>query len=152
MTHNHSHCVGDAMTKAERLCASSGARFTALRRRVLELVWSSHQSVKAYDLLDDLRLSDPSAKPATVYRALDFLLEQGLIHRVESLNAFVGCRHPDKVHQSLLLICTNCHVVEERSADGVMKALEAELDALCFSPRRRLLEIYGLCSECSNGF
>ena len=93
--HDHSHCVSDALRAADALCARSGARLTALRRRVLELVWQSHRPLGAYDILGVLSSEDGRrAAPPTVYRALDFLLEHGLIHRLASLNAYkIGRAH-----------------------------------------------------------
>ncbi len=147
--HDHQGCINTALALAERLCEERGVRFTPLRRRVLELIWSNHESVKAYDLLDTLKAFDKSAKPATVYRTLDFLLEQGLIHRIESLNAFVGCRHPERRHELLLLICEHCHNVEERTALELMEAAAREIRAAGFSPRHQSFEIRGLCADCS---
>lgn len=147
--HDHQGCINSAMALAERLCAERGVRFTPLRRRVLELIWSSHESVKAYDLLDALKSFDRAAKPATVYRTLDFLLEQGLIHRIESLNAFVGCRQPECRHELLLLICERCHNVEERPALDLVGAAGREAADASFIPRRQSFEIHGLCAECS---
>ena len=146
--HDHQGCINTAMDAADRLCSERGVRFTPLRRQVLELIWSSHESVKAYDLLDALRSGDKSAKPATVYRTLDFLLEQGFIHRIESLNAFVGCRQPDHCHELLLLICDRCHTVDERPAPGLMAAASQEIGAAGFTPNRQSFEVRGLCAEC----
>lgn len=147
--HDHQGCINHALAEAERLCESRAVRFTALRRKVLELIWSNHESVKAYDLLDALRHFDASAKPATVYRALDFLLEQGLIHRVESLNAFVGCRQPGGRHELLLLICDRCHTVDERVAPELMAAAVSEIRTAAFHARRQSFEIHGLCADCA---
>jgi len=146
--HDHQGCIDKALALAERLCEERGVRFTPLRRRVLELIWSNHESVKAYDLLDALKTFDKSAKPATVYRTLDFLLEQGLIHRIESLNAFVGCRQPERRHELLLLICERCHTVEERPALELLDAAAREIASARFTPRRQSFEIRGLCAEC----
>jgi len=146
--HDHQGCIHEALDRADDLCRANGVRFTQIRRRVLELIWSSHTSVKAYDLLDNLRLTDPSAKPATIYRALDFLLEQGLIHRVESLNAYVGCKYPEHKHDLLLLICTHCHEVDERPAKALMESAKEEVFLANFQVRRQLFEIYGLCAQC----
>ena len=93
--HDHRRCVADALDKAEALCSDRGARLTKLRCRVLELVWNSHAPIGAYDVLRRLSQEHQSAAPPTVYRALDFLLEQGLIHRIESLNAYIGCPVPE---------------------------------------------------------
>jgi Fur family zinc uptake transcriptional regulator len=147
--HDHQCCIAKALAAAERLCEARGVRFTPLRRRVLELVWSSHESAKAYDLLDALKTYDPAAKPATIYRALDFLLEQGLIHRVESLNAFIGCNEPERRHELLLLICERCHRVEERPASGLMEAAAREIASAGFVPSRKAFEVHGVCADCA---
>lgn len=147
--HDYQYCVDKALKCAARLCVERGVRFTPLRRRVLELVCSNHEAVKAYDLLEALRAFDRSAKPATVYRALDFLLEQGFIHRIESLNAFVGCSDFEHQHELLLLICDRCHRVEERPAATVMNAVAEEISAAGFHVRYKALEVHGLCASCA---
>jgi Fur family zinc uptake transcriptional regulator len=106
-SHDHKHCVEDALAAAERLCADKDLRFTPLRRRVLELILSSHKPVGAYALLDQLRNEDLGSAPPTVYRALDFLIENGLIHRIERMNAFIGCSRRRGASR-LLLICGDC--------------------------------------------
>lgn len=146
--HDHSACIHKAISVAEQLCLSRGVQLTPMRHKVLELIWHSHKAVKAYDLLDQIRPVNDAAKPSTVYRALDFLLEQGLIHRVESLNAFVGCHCSGTRHDQLLLICTTCNTVEERSAPLVLSALAGELDNAEFIPQRKTIEIHGLCKSC----
>lgn len=147
--HDHQHCIDDALARAERLCEARGVRFTPQRRRVLELIWSNHESVKAYDLLESLKTSDPAAKPATIYRALDFLMEQGFIHRVESLNAYIGCPEPEIRHERLLLICERCHRVEERPAPAVMRITAEEVQAAGFIPTSQSFEVHGLCADCT---
>ena len=146
--HDHQGCIASAMAKADRLCRERGVRFTPIRKKILELVWSNHQSVKAYDLVGALQCIDKAAKPVTVYRALDFLLEQGFIHRIESLNAFVGCGQPDLHHDLLLLICTSCHNVDERLAPGVMQAAQKEIQGAGFEARQQAFEVRGLCRGC----
>lgn len=148
-THNHQTCIDKALSCADTLCSQRDVRFTPTRRRVLELIWRNHEAVKAYDLLDQLRQFEAAAKPATVYRALDFLLEQGLIHRVESLNAFIGCNHAEQRHELLLLLCENCHRVEERAAPAVMDAVARELAEADFAVTHKALEIHGLCRHCA---
>src|SRR5919204_1424092 len=93
-SHDHDSCIDRALDRAAQLCEERGARLTALRREVLALVWRGHEPVGAYAILEALRRSHPGAAPPTVYRALDFLIEHGLIHRIESLNAYVGCSRP----------------------------------------------------------
>lgn len=146
--HDHSICIRKAISVAEQLCLTRGVQLTPIRHKILELIWNSHKAVKAYDLLDQIRPVNDAAKPSTVYRALDFLLEQGLIHRVESLNAFVGCHCSDTQHDQLLLICTACNTVEERSAPLVLSALAGELGEAGFISQRKTIEIHGLCKSC----
>jgi Fur family zinc uptake transcriptional regulator len=146
--HDHEQCIRTAISAAEQLCKKRGAKFTPIRHKVLELILTSHKAVKAYDLLDQIRPLNDAAKPATVYRALDFLLEQGLIHRVESLNAFVGCHSSNIQHEQLLLICSRCHNIEERSSPAVMQLLTAELSEVGFTAQKKTIEIFGYCKSC----
>jgi Fur family zinc uptake transcriptional regulator len=148
-SHNHDRCVSKAIGTAERLCAERGARLTPIRRKVLELIWESHRAVKAYDLLDRIKPFEHAAKPATVYRALEFLIEQGLIHRVESLNAFIGCSCSERQHEQLLLICVQCHEVEERPSVMVMQAVARELEQAGFTIHHKAIEIHGVCAHCA---
>jgi Fur family transcriptional regulator, zinc uptake regulator len=148
--HNHNQCISEALGTAGQLCMTRGVRLTPIRHQVLELIWSSHKAVKAYDLLDRIKPLQPMAKPATVYRALDFLIEQGLIHRVESLNAFIGCSYSGQQHEQLLLICKHCHEVEERSAEKVMKALAGEIGQLAFIAHSKTIEVHGICAKCAD--
>lgn len=148
--HDHHGCRQAAVRTAELLCQQRGVRFTEIRKQILELIWESHRAVKAYDLLDKVKLKSSSAKPTTVYRALDFLLEQGLIHKVESLNAYIGCSHADRKHEQLLLTCTQCHEVEERTAERVMDAIAQELQQAGFVHQYKAVEIHGLCAKCAS--
>lgn len=147
--HDHLCCVNKAIRTAEQLCMHRGARLTPIRRKVLELVWESHKSVKAYDLLDRIKPFEPAAKPATVYRALEFLMGQGLIHRVESLNAFIGCNCSERQHELLLLICKCCGEVEERPAAAVMDAVAAEIREAGFVVHNKAIEVHGVCAGCA---
>ena len=148
-SHDHLGCVSKAIRTAEQLCARRGARLTPIRRKVLELVWESHRAVKAYDLLARIKPLEQAAKPATVYRALDFLIEQGLIHRVESLNAFIGCTNSERQHKLLLLICEQCQEVEERPAPEAMDAVDREIRRAGFVAHRQAIEVHGLCTQCA---
>ena len=155
-SHNHSHaehdhkkCVSEALGTAAQLCVVRGVQLTPIRQQVLELIWEGHKAVKAYELLDRIKPLMDAAKPATIYRALDFLIEQGLIHRVESLNAFVGCSSSAHQHEQLLLICNNCQEVEERSAPEVMLALSQEVEQADFIVHSKAIEIHGICAKCA---
>lgn len=147
-THNHSHCIESALKRARRLCVDKKLRFTSIRQRVLELVWSDHQPSKAYDILDRVRVTHPSAKPPTVYRALDFLLEHGLVHKLNSLNAYVGCAHPNREHFGFFMICRECSEVQEFSNDTIDKGIVHAARARSFARDEVALEVFGLCQYC----
>jgi Fur family zinc uptake transcriptional regulator len=147
--HDHMHCISDALQRAEALCEQRGVRLTPTRRRVLELVWDSHAPIGAYAILDQLKVNDRTAAPPTVYRALDFLLEQGLIHRLESLNAFIGCDHPEDRHISQFLICTECRQAIEVADKRIVQAATTCAQDQGFSLSRITLEIEGTCARCS---
>jgi Fur family transcriptional regulator, zinc uptake regulator len=147
--HDHTHCVSHALLTAETLCEQAGLRLTALRKRVLELVWTSHKPLGAYDILAVLSETDGRrAAPPTVYRALEFLLEHGLVHRIASLNAFVGCNHPGEVHQGQFLICRNCLAAVELQDADITAALLDSAQRIGFSVEGQTVEITGLCSAC----
>ncbi|MDA5194295.1 transcriptional repressor [Govanella unica] len=147
--HDHGLCVADAIHAAERICEKNGARLTDIRRHVLELVWTRHKPITAYEVLDLLKAERRNAAPPTVYRALDFLLEQRLIHRIESLNAFIGCASPDAAHRGGFFICSSCHGVEEiRDSELLRKAIRHEADEVDFTVTSTMIEIMGLCATC----
>lgn len=149
-THDHDLCIDNAVEEAERICAERGSRFTDLRRRILIMIWQGHKAVKAYDLLDQLANEGGSAKPPTVYRALDFLMEEGLVHKIESLNAYIGCPHPGEGHVSQFLICDQCGTVREVASDALAGAVHGAANAASFAIKRQTLELHGICAECSS--
>jgi Fur family zinc uptake transcriptional regulator len=151
--HDHSHCVQTALEDADLHCQERGVRLTALRRRVLELVWQSHKPLGAYDILAVLTEEDGRrAAPPTVYRALDFLLENGLIHRLASLNAFTGCAHPQNAHQGQFLICRQCHTAVELEDGATNHAIAQSANAVGFIAETQMVEVVGLCSGCQSSF
>ena len=145
---HHDQCIDDALARAEEICARAGARLTPIRRDVLREVWSNHEATKAYDLIERLSRHGEQIKPPTVYRALDFLLDQGLIHRIESLNAFVGCEHPQEPHQAILMICERCGDIREEDDAAVHAALDDLAGQSGFTPRSAVIELRGLCRAC----
>ncbi|HYD68195.1 Fur family transcriptional regulator [Azospirillum sp.] len=147
--HDHDTCIADALTRADALCAARGARLTSLRRRVLELVWTSHKPRGAYAILDDLsHQGGKPAAPLTVYRALEFLVDQGLVHRIESLNAYVGCTTPGGAHTGQFLVCEGCGTAVEIDDPSIRDAIQAGAAARGFRVRRPTVEVRGLCSDC----
>jgi Fur family zinc uptake transcriptional regulator len=146
--HDHSDCVSEALAKAEKLCRERGLRFTKLRQQVLRLVWDSHRPVGAYDILDSLKQSGQKAAPPTVYRALGFLIEADLVHRLDSLNAFVGCPDPRSSHRGQFLICRACRTVAELDDADIISVIQDKAAGLGFSAVHQMLEIQGLCQDC----
>lgn len=146
---NHQHCIDDAVAAAQQLCEQQGVRLTPLRKRVLMLVWQTHQPIGAYDILHQLRNEDGRpAAPPTVYRALDFLLENGLIHRIASLNAYIGCNAPEHQHHAQFLICRMCRFTRELSCSAIDSAIERMTDEIGFAVESQVIEISGLCAPC----
>ncbi|MBJ6136460.1 Fur family transcriptional regulator [Marinobacter litoralis] len=146
--HNHQACVSQALTDAQAICREQNARLTPIRERVLELIWQSHKPLGAYDILAQLGAEGHNAAPPTVYRALDFLLQYGLVHRISSLNAFVGCAHAGEHHRSTFLICRECGIVLELAENSVTQAIESAALAEAFQVEDITLEISGLCPTC----
>lgn len=148
--HDHGRCIRDALAEAGTVCMDRGVRLTALRRRVLEIIWQSHRPLGAYSILDWLRQDGRSAAPPTVYRALEFLLEQGLIHRIASLNAFVGCVHPGHVSSGQFLLCRACGASAELHDGEVTSLISDNAAALGFQTEHQTVELAGLCPRCQH--
>lgn len=146
--HDHHHCISDAIARAEMLCQRNCARLTENRRRVLELVWQSHAPVGAYEVLEMLRKDGIRAAPPTVYRALEFLLEHGLVHRIETRNAFVGCPQPGLAHAAQYLLCDGCGDAVEVEIGGLARRIETRAAELGFAVATQTIEARGLCSRC----
>lgn len=148
--HDHGACVDEAMARARALCEARGAQLTPIREKVLQIVWRSHKPVGAYEVLDELSRSHKSARPPTVYRALDFLISEGLIHKIESLNAYLGCIEAGAPHTSQFLICRNCGTAEEIVDPKLDQALDTAARRAHFRIERKVVEIAGLCAHCAN--
>jgi Fur family zinc uptake transcriptional regulator len=146
--HNHKACIERALKTASTVCRERGLRLTPLRRRVLELVWQQHMPVGAYVLLDALRKDGRRADPPTVYRALEFLLGNGFVHRIESLNAYVGCGQPEHKHSGQFLICGNCNRVAELEDPAISRIINEKAHGLGFRISQQTIEVTGLCGEC----
>lgn len=155
-SHDHIHAYGPcspqevdaALELAENLTQKRGQRLTRIRRKVLRLLLESDEPAKAYDLLSNLD-GEGSAKPPTIYRALDFLLEVGLAHKIESLNAYVACGHASHAHSAVFLICDQCGSAEELHAITTSAAIEAESSAAGFRLSHAMLEAHGVCRKCA---
>lgn len=149
--HDHERCRSAALARAEEICTASGARLTPIRRKVLELVWLSHRPIGAYAILERLSVKDGAIAPPTVYRALDFLLAQGLIHKLESLNAYMGCDRPQDRHISQFLICSRCNGAIELTDHSIASAMRKSAAEAGFSVSRLTVELEGICAACERG-
>lgn len=145
--HDHSVCVEHTLATAEARCTENGLRLTEIRRKVLELLLTEHKALGAYDLLEKLAEEGWSRQPPVVYRALAFLTENGLAHKVERLNAYIACSHPDEWHAPVFLICTSCDRVAEGMAhlDTALGDVAAETG---FTVARAAIEAEGTCPTC----
>lgn len=157
MTHTHTlsantpcapEDVDAFLVEAEALTQRQGQRMTKIRRKVLRLLLESDAPAKAYDLLENLD-GEGSAKPPTVYRALEFLQDAGLAHKIESLNAYVACGHASHNHSAVFLICDTCGAAEELHAVTTTNALKAETQAAGFTTRHAVIEARGVCRDCA---
>lgn len=146
--HDHAHCAHDALERAETLTRASGARLTPVRRRVLEILLEEHKALGAYDVLARLATEGFGNQPPVAYRALEFLVEQGLAHRIQRLNAFTACVHPGEDHAPAFLICRTCHTVAEAEASAARQSLDAEAARSGFRVERSTIEALGLCPAC----
>ena len=147
--HDHERCTSAAIARAEARCAARAQRLTPMRRLVLEALLESHNPLGAYDIIERLSSKNSRPAPITIYRALDFLRENGLVHRIESRNAFVACGHNHAGDDLVVfLICERCGAVGEAPAGAVAQALKASSRAAGFSPKDPLIEIVGICSHC----
>jgi Fur family zinc uptake transcriptional regulator len=150
-SHDHERCINAALLCANDLCAEKNARMTTTRESVLRLLWQSYRPLGAYQLQDQLAemLGKPIAPP-TVYRAIEFLLQLGLIHRIHSLNAYIGCPFPNSGHSNLFMICTQCGSAAEVAHNTVNNVLQSTCDKLNFTLQSQSIELFGLCPRCSD--
>ena len=146
--HDHADCAGDMMARAEALSRDKGLRLTPVRRRTLEILLEAHRALGAYDVLNRLSAEGYGNQPPVAYRALEFLVEQGLAHRIRRLNAFTACMHPGEAHAPAFLICRLCDAVAEAPATPVRAALDQAARDLGFVIERSNIEALGLCPAC----
>ena len=143
--------IASTVAKVEQYCIKRGVRLTPIRRQVLELLLTYPNVVKAYEILDELKKQRKNAAPPTVYRALDFFVEIGVLHRAESLNGFVFCSHFDEAHTSVILNCTHCGATEELAAEEPVDILLAFCRERGFTVQDGPLVLSGKCARCHAG-
>ena len=146
--HNHNQCIDSALQSAQNICAKNGVKLTPIRERTLALVWQNHKPIGAYDLLALLAAEGFNSAPPTVYRALDFLHAQGLIHKIASSNTYIGCSYPDTPHDGHFLLCNLCNQVLEINTDQIQSALIASALKHDFWVQEQTVEVRGLCQHC----
>ena len=147
--HDHGRCTAEAMAHAEQVCAKRSQKFTPIRRQVLQALLSSHRPLGAYEVIDELAKSMPRPAPITVYRALDFLRDNGFVHRIESRNAFIACVHNHAAGALVVfLICERCGAVGEASSTDVAATLTSAARAVGFTPKSPVIELTGVCTHC----
>ena len=143
--HDHDHCITDTMARAQALCAEEGLQFTPVRQRVLEILLAEHRALGAYDILPMLAEDGLGSQPPVAYRALDFLVKNGLAHRIELLNAYIACAHLGRAHRPAFLICRGCGSVAEAEAPA---PLADSAGATGFHVETTVVEAEGLCPQC----
>ncbi len=146
--HDHSHCEEQAMESALAECTKQGLKLTKVRQQVLEIIWAQHHPIGAYDVLQKLQQAGHKPAPPTAYRALEFLVSAKLIHRIESLNSYIGCPSPNANHQCQFYICTECEDIAEVNNTAVSDALRLSAQALGFESREPVIEVHGVCKRC----
>ncbi|AUH65860.1 Fur family transcriptional regulator [Paracoccus zhejiangensis] len=148
-SHDHSTCRTQALQAADDLAAEQGVRLTPVRRRTLEILLETHRALGAYEVLERLGAEGFGSQPPVAYRALDFLVQHGLAHRVQRLNAFAACLSPGHDHAPAFLICRACNKVAEADAPEIRSALRAAAGGVGFSVERMTVEALGLCDACA---
>ena len=147
--HDHASCASDVMGRAVALAQAQGVKLTPVRRRALEILLEEHRALGAYDVLQRLAADGFGSQPPVAYRALDFLVEHGLAHRIQRLNAFAACMHPGETHAPVFLICRGCNTVAEAEAAAVRTALDKAAEGMGFVIERSTVEAMGLCPRCA---
>ena len=148
--HNHTKCTAQLIARAEQICVAKGTRLTAQRKNILESVAESHLAVGAYEIIERMVQRGPRPAPITVYRALDFLLEHNLVHKIESRNAFVACACIHENSTPAMLICEQCGCVEEILQPQATENLQKAAIANGFKINRTVIELSGTCEACAN--
>jgi len=149
--HDHDRCTAEGLEHAERICADRSQNLTPIRRHVLRALLSSHRPLGAYEVIEELARVMPRPAPITVYRALDFLMQNGLVHRIESRNAFLACgREHDDASAVAFLICECCGSVGEIPATAVAQSLSDAARQTGFTPKLSVVEITGVCGHCQS--
>ena len=148
--HDHETCVSESLEEAEKWCLRNGLQLTPTRRKVLEVLLQEHRALGAYKILDKLREANLSSQPTIAYRALDFLVSNGFVHKIERLNAFIACVHPGETHAPAFMICRLCDSVAETHSSPAKGILGETARSIGFQIERTVVEAEGICPKCSD--
>jgi Fur family transcriptional regulator, zinc uptake regulator len=146
--HNHAHCQAALIARAEEICRDRGSRLTEQRRDILSCVAEGHAAMGAYDIIEKMARKGTRHAPVTIYRALEFLTDHGLVHKIECRNAYVACSHAHQGKPAALLICETCGIVAEVDAPDMVQTIARKAKNLGFKPRQTVLELMGTCHSC----
>lgn len=149
-SHDHTQCISNTLQVAEETCREKGLQLTPVRRRVLEILAQKHTAMGAYEVLDFLREEGLGSQPPVAYRALDFLVSNGFVHRIERLNAFIACVHPGEHHAPSFLICRECSTVAELPGKPVSDVVAKAGTELGFTVEKVSIEAEGVCPDCQD--
>ncbi|WP_051555269.1 transcriptional repressor [Legionella fairfieldensis] len=130
-------------------CASINLKLTSVRKGVLFILWCAEKPLKAYEILDHLVQIKQNSKPPTIYRVLDYFVDYGVVHKIESIQSYTLCHEPAKHRPSeILMVCSNCYQVSELYDDAIHNLLEKLSQASEFHLGKDAIELKGICSQC----
>ncbi len=147
----HTHGAEEFVRAVQQACRERGLNLTPIRTEALKRIAEAGKPIKAYELLERMRGGPGASAPPTVYRALDFLLGQGFIHRLASINAFLACHHPKAGHVAPILICQSCESAQELEDESIAASLDLLARAQRFEPASTYIEVLGICGRCAEG-
>lgn len=148
-THNHDQCMKVTLADVDEICRSKSLRMTSIRKRVLEILLESHTAMGAYEVLERLAAEGLGSQPPVAYRALEFLIENGFVHKLQCLNAYIACGHPSDTHNPVFLICTGCNCVAETKSDDASHLVRDTAKKLGFVSQNSVIEVKGQCADCA---
>ncbi len=148
--HDHDACISRVLTEVDASSDLNHLKLTPQRRRALEILLESHKALGAYDLLERFQAEGLGSKPVTAYRALEFLIRNGFVHKIEGLNAYVACMHPAEFHHPAFMVCRNCRTVAEAESEPAKGVLGQAARAVGFTIDHTIVEAVGLCATCQS--
>ena len=148
-SHDHGICFDDAIEQIENYFMEKNLQFTPLRRKVFEILIRDHKPLGAYEILEALSGEGYSSSPPIAYRVLDFLMEHGFVHKIQGLNAFIACSHPNYSHSPAFVICRKCERVAE--IDDKKSGINFQNPSIDnFIIEKTTVELTGVCTKCSS--